>query len=388
MPKQADIIIVGGGVIGSSIAYNLLNDGYDGDIVLFEKDRTYEFASTPRSAGGIRQLFTTGINVEMGKYAVEKYSSFKEDMAIEGELAEIDFQQNGYFFLVNEEKEMRQLEKQAELQHQFNVGSEVIERDRLSNVIPEINTHDLAGGIYSSKDGYLDPYSVMQGYMKKAKQLGAIYVYEEVKEITKDGGNVSGVITDRGEYEAPIVINCAGPWAPLLSETVQLPLPVIPLKRQIIQFNIAEPLKKRLPLTVDPSGVYFRHEGNSVICGYAEDVKPQIEFSWKRSFFMEFLWPILANRIPNFEKAKIQSGWAGIYSHNTQDQNAIIGEHPDLSGYHLAVGFSGHGMQQAPAVGKGLSEYIRNGKYETIDFAPLCFERFEENNLIIEEAIV
>ena len=388
MSKQADVIIVGGGVIGSSIAYNLLNDGFDGDIVLFEKDKTYEYASTPRSAGGIRQLFTTGINVEMGKYAVEKYSTFKEDMAIDDELAEIDFQQNGYFFLVNKDENMKQLEEQAALQRQFNVGSEVIERDKLSDIIPEINTHDLAGGIYSGKDGYLDPYSVMQGYMKKAKQLGATYIYEEVKEITKDGRNVSGVITEKDVYKAPIVINCAGPWAPTLSETLNLPIPVIPLKRQIIQFNIAEPLEKRLPLTVDPSGVYFRHEGNSIICGYAEDVKPQIEFSWSRDFFMEFLWPILANRVSNFEKAKIQSGWAGIYSHNTEDQNALIGEHPDLSGYHLAVGFSGHGMQQAPAVGRGFSEYIRNGKYETIDFRLLGFDRFKKEELVVEEAIV
>ena len=388
MSKQADVIIVGGGVIGSSIAYNLLNDGFDGEIVLFEKDKTYEYASTPRSAGGIRQLFTTGINVEMGKYAVEKYSTFKEDMAIDDELAEIDFQQNGYFFLVNKEENMKQLEEQAALQRQFNVGSEVIERDKLSDIIPEINTHDLAGGIYSAKDGYLDPYSVMQGYMKKAKQLGATYIYEEVKEITKDGRNVSGVITEKDVYKAPVVINCAGPWAPTLSETLNLPIPVIPLKRQIIQFNIAEPLEKRLPLTVDPSGVYFRHEGNSIICGYAEDVKPQIEFSWRRDFFMEFLWPILANRVSNFEKAKIQSGWAGIYSHNTEDQNAIIGEHPDLSGYHLAVGFSGHGMQQAPAVGRGFSEYIRNGKYETIDFSLLGFDRFQKEELVVEEAIV
>jgi len=388
MSKQADVIIVGGGVIGSSIAYNLLNDDFDGDVVLFEKDKTYEYASTPRSAGGIRQLFTTGVNVEMGKYAVEKYSTFKEDMAIDDELAEIDFQQNGYFFLVNKEENMKQLEEQAALQRQFNVGSEVIERDKLSDIIPEINTHDLAGGIYSGKDGYLDPYSVMQGYMKKAKQLGATYIYEEVKEITKDGKNVSGVITEKDVYKAPIVINCAGPWASTLSETLNLPIPVIPLKRQIIQFNIAEPLEKRLPLTVDPSGVYFRHEGNSIICGYAEEVKPQIEFSWRRDFFMEFLWPILANRVSNFEKAKIQSGWAGIYSHNTEDQNAIIGEHPDLSGYHLAVGFSGHGMQQAPAVGRGFSEYIRNGKYETIDFSLLGFDRFQKEELVVEEAIV
>src|SRR5699024_5620047 len=120
----------------------------------------------------------------------------------------------------------------------------------------------------------------------------------------------------------------------------------------------------------------------------SEDVKPHIEFSWSRDFFMEFLWPILANRVSNFEKAKIQSGWAGIYSHNTEDQNAIIGEHPDLSGYHLAVGFSGHGMQQAPAVGRGLSEYIRNGKYETTDVRLVVFARFKKEELVVEEAIV
>src|SRR5699024_11023190 len=141
-------------------------------------------------------------------------------------------------------------------------------------------------------------------------------------------------------------------------------------------------------LTVDPTGVYFRHEGESLISGFSEKVKPGIDFSWKRSFFEEELWPVLAHRVPNFERAKIQSGWAGMYSHNTEDQNAIIGEHPELNGYYLAVGFSGHGMQQAPAVGKALSEKIRTGKYETIDFTPLRFERFAEKKLVIEEAIV
>src|SRR5690606_11171542 len=126
-----------------------------------------------------------------------------------------------------------------------------------------------------------------------------------------------------------------------------------------------------LPLTVDPTGVYFRHEGSSLITGFSEKVKPGINFNWSRDFFLEQLWPVLAERIPNFERAKIVRGWAGIYSHNTVDQNAIVGEHPKVKGYYLACGFSGHGMQQAPAVGKGLSELIRTGEYETLDLAPL-----------------
>lgn len=388
MEKHTDIIIVGGGVIGSSIAYNLLNDGYQGEITVFEKDRLYEFSSTPRSAGGIRQLFTTPINIQIGRYSLGKYLTFAEDMAIDDEQAEIDFEQHGYLFLAQND-EMEQLHKQKELQNKYGVASELLTKNELLRVIPELNTEDLAGGLYSHEDGYLDPYSVMQGYARKAKQMGAHYIYEEVDTIVTNKGAVSGIQTEDGTiYHAPIVMNCAGPWAPMLSEKVALPLPITPLKRQIIQFDISDPLQKRLPLTIDPTGVYFRHEGDSLITGFSEDVKPGIDFSWKRSLFLEQLWPILANRVPNFERAKIQSGWAGMYSHNTVDQNAIVGEHPQLNGYYLACGFSGHGMQQAPAVGKGLSELIRNGKYETLDLSPLRFERFAENDLVIEGAIV
>lgn len=388
MVKKTDIIIVGGGVIGSSIAYNLLNDGYDGEIILFEKDRLYEYSSTPRSAGGIRQLFTTAINIQISRYSLQKYLTFPEDMAVNGEKAEIDFRQHGYLFL-GQDKHMEQLKKERELQNKYGVPSEVVTKDGLLEIIPELNVKDLAGGLYCHEDGYLDPYSVMQGYARKAKEIGATYIYEEVESLTKDKGKITGVKLKSGQrYEAPIVINSAGPWAPALSETINCPIPVVPLKRQIIQFDVSEPLKNQLPLTIDPTGVYFRHEGESLITGFSEDVKPGIDFTWKRSFFLEFLWPILAERVPNFAYAKIQSGWAGMYSHNTEDQNAIIGEHPDIKGYYLACGFSGHGMQQAPAVGKGLSELIRKGKYKTLDLSPLRFERFAENDLVIEGAVV
>src|SRR5699024_3628683 len=140
-------------------------------------------------------------------------------------------------------------------------------------------------------------------------------------------------------------------------------LPVVPLKRQVFQFDCEKPLARRLPLTIDSTGVYFRHEGSTFICGYSENVKPGFDFKWKRSYFTEELWPILAHRVPNFERVKLQGGWSGLYEHNTRDQNAIIGEDPERKGYYLACGFSGHGMQQAPAVGKGLSELIRNGRY-------------------------
>ncbi|MEC5426046.1 FAD-binding oxidoreductase [Virgibacillus sp. C22-A2] len=388
MSKKTDIIIIGGGVIGSSIAFNLLNDGYNGSISIFEKDNIYEFSSTPRSAGGIRQLFTTAINIQISRYSLKKYMTFSHDMAIGNEAAKIDFKQHGYLFLSKSEN-MEQLDKQNRLQKSFGVPSELLSREDLLSIIPELNIEDLSGGLFCQEDGYLDPYSVMQGYIRKAKQLGASYINEEVESIITEGQNISGVQLANGDtYKAPIVINCAGPWAPELSSKIGMPIPVVPLKRQIIQFDIAEELTCDLPLTVDPTGVYFRHEGKTLISGFSEEVKPGIDFRWKRSFFLDQLWPVLSHRIPNFERAKILTGWAGMYSYNTVDQNAIIGEHPRLNGYYLACGFSGHGMQQAPAVGKGLSELVLKGRYETIDLAPLRFERFDEKELIIEGAIV
>ncbi|WP_027416031.1 NAD(P)/FAD-dependent oxidoreductase [Aneurinibacillus terranovensis] len=387
MTNKADTIIVGGGVIGSSIAYNLLNDGFTGKIVVLEKDRIYEFASTPRSAGGFRQLYTTDVNVQLSRYSLQVYKDFSKNMAVDNEEVEIDFKQRGYLFLATEEM-MPRFEKHLKLQHRNGVSSQLLVKDELLDIIPELNIDDLAGGLFCSESGYLDPYSVMQGYIKCAKKLGAEYVYEEVDSLLIEQDQIKGVrLVDGHEYYAPVVINCAGAWAAILSEKANLPLPVVPLPRQIFQFDVEKPLQKYLPLTMDPTGVYFRHEGEKFIAGYAEELEPKIDFSWKRSAFIENIWPIIAHRISNFERAKIERGWAGLYDFNTKDHNAILGQYPSIKGYYVSFGFSGHGMQQAPAVGKCLSELIRTGKYETLDLTPLRVERFAENQLVIEDAI-
>ncbi|MBU8878405.1 FAD-binding oxidoreductase [Bacillus sp. FJAT-29790] len=387
MKNKADIIIIGGGVIGSSIAYNLLNDGFNGKILVFEKDGLYEFASTPRSAGGFRQLYTTAINIQLSKYSLQIYKNFSKAMAIDGDEVEIDFKQRGYLFLAAD-KMMKRFEKHLKLQNENGINSQLLQKNELLNIIPELNIDDLAGGLYCAESGYLDPYSVMQGYVKYAKKLGAEYVYDEVDNLITDQDQIKGVqLVNGSEYYAPIVVNCAGAWASILSDKASMPLPVVPLPRQIFQFDTEKPLQKYLPLTMDPTGVYFRHEGEKFISGYAEEIEPRIDFKWSRSAFVENIWPVLANRISNFEKAKIERGWAGLYDFNTKDHNAILGEYPSMKGYFVAFGFSGHGMQQAPAVGKCLSELIRTGKYETLDLTPLRVERFAENQLIIEDAI-
>jgi FAD-dependent oxidoreductase domain-containing protein 1 len=385
--NKADVIIVGGGVIGSSIAFNLLNDGFTGKVVVFEKDGVYEFASTPRSAGGIRQLFTTLVNIQLSKYSLQIYKNFAKAMAINGEEAEIDFKQRGYLLLATD-KMMPHFERHLKLQNENGVSSQLLQKNELFKIIPELNIEDLSGGLYCAESGYLDPYSVMQGYIKWSKKLGVEYLYDEVESLLTDHDHIKGVRLKNGrEYYAPTIINCAGAWAAILSEKAAMPLPVVPLPRQIFQFDVEKPLEKYLPLTVDPTGVYFRHEGEKFISGYAEEIDPKIDFKWRRSAFVENLWPILAKRIHNFEQVKVERGWAGLYDYNTKDHNAIIGEYPTMKGYFVAFGFSGHGMQQAPAVGKCLSELIRTGKYETIDLTPLRVERFAENQLVIEDAI-
>lgn len=385
--QRADIIIIGGGVIGSSIAYHLLKDGFTGKLLVFEKDGMYEYASTPRSAGGIRQLYTTLINMQLSKYSLQVYKTFADDMEIDGDKAEIDFKQRGYLFLATD-KMMPNFEQHLKMQNDFGINSQLLDTNQLLDIIPELNTSDLAGGLFCGESGYLDPYSVMTGYIKNAKKLGAEYIYDEVDALLTEQDQIKGIKLVNGtEYHAPIVINCAGAWASLLGEKAGLTLPVVPLPRQIFQFDTEKPLKKYLPLTMDPTGVYFRHEGEKFISGYAEQIEPSLDFKWRRSAFEEHIWPVLANRIPNFERAKIERGWSGLYDFNTEDHNAILGEYPTMNGYYVAFGFSGHGMQQAPAVGKCLSELILKGKYETIDLTPLRVERFAENELVVEDAI-
>ncbi|GKV68844.1 FAD-dependent oxidoreductase [Sporosarcina sp. NCCP-2716] len=385
--NKSDIIIVGGGVMGSSTAYSLRKLGFNGSITVFEKDPTYEYSSTARSAGGFRQLYSTAVNITLSRYSLGIYKTFAEDMALDGEKAEIDFKQPGYLFLATE-RMMPAYEKQLALQQSLGVPSELLSQSELKGLIPELETGDLAGGLFCKEDGYLDPYSVMQGYRRQAQRLGVVYETAEVVQLLSESGRMTGVqLADGSVHAAPVVVNCAGAWGAALSEQLGVPLPVVPLKRQMYVFDTAKKLEKMLPLTIDPTGVYFRHEMEKVVAGFSDDVKPGIDFSWKRSAF-EDLWPTLAHRVPNFEQLKLETGWAGLYDHNTADQNAIIGEHPLRGGYYVAIGFSGHGMQQAPGVGLGLAELIYKGKYETLDLSPLRVSRFADNDLVLEDAIV
>ena len=390
MPYRYDVLIVGGGVVGSSIAYNLMNDGLGGRVAVFERDPTYEFSSTSLSVGGIRQQFSTDVNIRISQYGLQFYERFDEVMAVDGARAQGGFQQRGYLFLANE-RNWPVIHRHHQVQSRLRVHVDFLSPRELLEVVPHLKTTDLVGGSFTAQDGYLDPYGVLQGYTKKGKLLGVTYINEEVMRILRDGNRIAGVMTQKGDrYNAPIVVNAAGPWAAEVGRMAGLELPVDPVRRMVYVFKPGVVFDYELPLVVDVTGLYFRHEtGRIIMTGKSDPNEPAgFNFEVDRSFFTESLWPILANRVPVFDRLKLVRGWAGLYAINRLDSNALLGEHPDIGGFYMAIGFSGHGFQQAPAVGKGLSELIRLGRYESLDLSPLNCDRILTGKLVPEEEVV
>ncbi|NIO03392.1 MAG: FAD-dependent oxidoreductase [Proteobacteria bacterium] len=390
MHSNYDVLIVGGGIIGSSIAYNLMNDEFSGTVAVFEKDPTYEFSSTTLSAGGIRRQFSTEVNIRISQYGVQFYEQFDEAMSVDGERAHGEFHQRGYLFLANE-KNWPLMEQHHEFQTSLGVKVDLLSSEETLKIIPHLNTEDLVGASFSAGDGYLDPYGTLQGYAKKARCLGVTYVTDEVTKILRDKNRITGLVTDKGDtYNSSIVVNCAGPWAADVGRMAGVDLPVDPVRRMAYVFQPAEIFDYDLPLVIDVTGLYFRHEtGRIIMTGKSISEEPSgINFAVDKAFFHDTMWPILANRIPVFDRLKLIRGWAGLYAINRLDSNALIGEHPDLEGFYMAIGFSGHGFQQAPAVGKGMSELIRLGHYEALDLSPLSYERVLTGKLVVEEEVV
>ena len=385
-----DVIIIGGGVMGSSIAYHLANDGFPGRIAVFEKDPSYERASTVLSVGGIRRQFSTEVNIRICQYSLSFYEEFGKRMEVEGERPEIDFKPRGYLFLGNE-KNWPLLVKHQGFQRSLGVETQLLNIDETLRIIPDLNTEDLVGSSFSPGDGYMDPHSVLQGFVKKAKHLGVHYINEEVMEILRKGDHIEGVKTrDGASYFSSIIVNAAGPYAGEVGRMVGIEIPVAPVRRMVYLFKPPRLFEYNLPLTIDTSGAYFLHEtGRQILTGKSRlEEPPGVNFTWDRGYFNEVIWPLISHRVPLFDKLKLMSGWAGLYEINQWDFNGIIGKHPEISGFFMAVGFSGHGLQQAPAVGKALSELIRLGRYETVDVSSLSFERIQKREKVLEEEVV
>lgn len=389
---HSKVVIVGGGVIGSATAYFLRTLDPGIDVTVIERDPTYARASSALSAASIRQQFSTPLSIRMSLFGIEFLRSLGERLALDGERPSIDLHEGGYLFLATPAGVATLRENHA-LQTSLGAQIRYLPRDALAATFPWLAVDDLAAGCLGERgEGWFDGYGLVQALRKKARALGAQYVSADVTGARLDGRRVTRLLTADGRaFDCDALVNAAGPWARTVAALVGVDLPVRARRRSI--FNVTSPaVLPRCPLVIDPSGVYFRPEVASFICGAAPP--PARDFDdlplddVDHALFDELIWPTLAHRVPQFEALRVVRSWSGYYEYNVLDQNAIIGPHPAVDNCIFANGFSGHGLQQGPATGRGVAELIVHGRYTSLDLSPLGFARVLEGRPIVEKNVV
>ena len=387
--KTYDIVIIGGGIMGSATAYYLVKQDPQIKIAVIERDPTYTQASTTLSMSNARIQFSLQQNVEISRYTFDILERFEADMAFNDNTPHISYRREGNLFLVDAQGRTRAQEA-LDLQKRLGCQVEWWSPDTIKQHYPLYEPATFVGGTFGAQDGHFDAYAVLMGYRTKARFLGVDYIEGEVVEIQSHTNRVSGVrLASEDALNAAVVINCAGAWAAEIARTAGVDLPVQPVSRQVFALDTAVKPDAPLPLTVLPSGLYFRSEtGGLILLGKSMDEDTVgFDFSWDDKRFMEILWPELAEFVPDFDTAKLVRGWAGLYAVNTLDGNAILGEWPELKGLFLANGFSGHGLQQAPAVGRYLTELI-TAQPISLDLSIFSPERILENRPLSEDGLV
>jgi sarcosine oxidase, subunit beta len=377
MEKIADVVIIGGGIVGLSIAYHLALKKA-GRIVLFEKGQLGE-GSTSRCVGGIRTQFSTEINIRFSLESLKTFEQFEEEFGVNPE-----FKRIGYLFLATSEWEMEVFKENIKLQKKFNIPVELLNPEEIVARWPYLRINDILGGTFCSWDGYAGPSEVLSGFANGAKKAGVkIYEGMEVMRISLSKGKIHSVKTKDEEISTPLVVNAGGPYAATIGEMVGLKIPVKPLRRQIFitaPFHLTD---HPIPLTIDfHRGWYFRQEGDGLLLSGPLDLEPSFNLNIDYEAMAEASENAMY-RVPVLEKARIARGWAGLYE-ISPDHHAILGKAPEVGGFILANGFSGHGFQHSPAVGKVIAELIVEGEATTIDISSLSIERFEKGELMLE----
>jgi len=390
--ESSDIIIVGGGVIGSAAAYYLASSAdFTGRITVIERDPSYRTCSTTLSCGSIRHQFSTPENIRMSQYGTTFLREAGELLKVDGDSPDVGFVEQGYLFLATDAGRPT-LEQNHRLQTGLGADIALLEPEQLAERMPWLRTDDLAAGSLGIQgEGWFDPYALLMGLRRKARSLGVEYLHDEVTALGRENRRITSVTLASGKRIAcGTVINAAGPRASLVAGMAGIVLPVHPRKRSVFVFHCREALPA-CPLVVDPSGMYFRPEGDGFICGISPDAgndPDTLDSDVDWSLFEETIWPLLAHRVPAFEAIRQQQAWAGHYAYNTVDQNAILGPHPEIDNLLFANGFSGHGLQQSPAVGRALAEWVTQGDSTTLDLERMGFAALLEGRQLRELNVV
>jgi FAD-dependent oxidoreductase domain-containing protein 1 len=387
--SACDVVIIGGGIMGSAVAYYLKQADANVDVVVVEMDPTYSRASTALSLANVRIQFSFEKNIRISQFTFEVLENFEEEMAVGDHRPNITFRREGNLFLVDESS-IPTAEAAISLQRSLGCRVEWWTPEKIKQNYPLYAPEHMAGGTFSLPDGHFDAYAFLMGYKRKARSMGTRFIENRVSEVLTADSRVIGVRLASGEsLSAGCVVNCAGAWAAEVARSARIDLPVDPVKRQVFVLDTAVKPQGPLPLTILPSGLYFRTEtGGRILLGKSMPQDPVgFDFSWNDKRFFEILWPELAEFVPAFDTLKLLRGWAGLYAVNTLDGNAILGEWPELKGFYLANGFSGHGLQQAPAVGRYLSELILKLP-PTLDLSCFGTHRIVENRPLSEKGLV
>ena len=383
-------------MLGSSIAWFLSNSkDFTGRVLVVERDPTYEFAATSLTNSSIRMQFSEPINVKISQFGADFVKNFKTYMGGGPDLPQPIIQSFGYMYLADTQSFADQLKVDQKMQSACGAGTKHMTRDEIAAAYPFYQLDDIIAGNHNLIDeGYFEGATLFDWWKRQAKQKGVEYLHNEVVGMSKNasGTRIETIVLKTGEViSCGTVINASGTRAILTARMAGIEIPVEPRKRMTFIFDAAKPLNRDLPLTIDPSGVHMRSEGKYYMTGGPSDDDLAVDyndFDLDHGIWESKIWPAVANRIPQFEAIKVINAWAGHYDYNVLDQNAILGPHSVVSNFMFCNGFSGHGFQQSPAMGRGMSELIAYGEFRTLDLSPFGFSRIERNEPFLEKAVI
>jgi len=381
---------------GSSVAWFLAdNPDFDGSILVVERDPSYSACSTAHTNSCMRQQFSREINVRISQFAADFVKNFRVRLGNDPRVPDLLLQSYGYMYLADNDAFADVLRASQQVQASCGAGTRVMSAAEIKRDYPFYNVDDIVAGSHNLIDeGYFDGATLFDWWRRSAREKGVEYLANEVIAIGRNaaGTRVESVTLKSGEVvSCGTVVNASGPRAILTSRMAGIEIPVEPRKRYTFIFDAEQPLDRDLPLTIDPSGVHMRTDGTYYLAGCPPDDDPAVDyddFEQDHGIWENKVWPVIANRIPQFEAIKLMNSWAGHYAFNTLDQNAILGPHTTVKNFIFVNGFSGHGLQQSPAMGRGISELITYGEYRTLDLTPFDYQRIEQNRPFNEKAII
>lgn len=392
-----DVVIVGGAIMGSAAAWFLSRDpDFDGRILVVERDPSFAMCSTAHTNSCIRQQFSTALNVRISQFTADFIRNLRANMDDDPRVPDLPVRAFGYLYLADTDAFAQVLRDKQAIQRAAGAETRLLTAAEILAEYPFYNVEDiLLGSINTRDEGYFDGATLFDWFRRKAREAGVEYVADEVTAMTLNAARTrvdSVTLSGGGVVRCGQLVNATGPRASRTAAMAGIDLPVEPRKRYTWIFRAERPLDIPLPLTIDPSGVHFHDSGGGrYLAGAHDAIDPAVDptdFEMNHSIWLDHVWPAIANRVPQFEAIRVETEWVGHYAYNVIDQNAIIGPHPEITNFLFMNGFSGHGLQQAPAMGRGMAELLCHGGFRTLDLSPFSFERIAQNRPIPEMAII